>query len=237
MNRKTVLSITFCLLLTMHLTTLADTPLLTGKSAMGDFSADVPGVRRVITVADSHLPLRDALRSRNGFHSPRRPDGVLPKKAPPGFTVDLLAAGLGNPRKSSPPPTAISLSPKAIPTASKSSASADGTIASNTVFAADLTNPLASPSIHPARIRNYVYIANTDSVVRFPYQNGDLKAAAAPEMIVPDIPGGGRLPGGGHWTRDVVFSPDGTKMFVSVGSHSNVNDDAAENTPRRYPAI
>ena len=44
-------------------------------------------------------------------------------------------------------------------------------------------------------------------------------------MIVPDIPGGGRLRGGGHWTRDIAFSPDDKKMFVSVGSHSN-HDDA-----------
>ncbi len=38
------------------------------------------------------------------------------------------------------------------------------------------------------------------------------------------MPGGGRLRGGGHWTRDLVFSQDGTKLFASVGSHSNVDD-------------
>jgi glucose/arabinose dehydrogenase len=62
--------------------------------------------------------------------------------------------------------------------------------------------------------------------VRFPYRTGDLVARGRPETVVP------RLPTGGHWTRDVVFSPDGTKMFVSVGSGSNVaqglpNFDAA----------
>ena len=67
-------------------------------------------------------------------------------------------------------------------------------------------------------------MANTDSVVRFPYTNGDVKAEGEPEMIVADIPGGGRLAGGGHWTRDVVFSPDGKTMYVSVGSRSNVDD-------------
>jgi len=65
-------------------------------------------------------------------------------------------------------------------------------------------------------------------VVRYPYQDGDLQARGAEEMIVTNIPGGGRLRGGGHWTRDVVFSLDGKKMFVSVGSHSNVSDDALE---------
>jgi glucose/arabinose dehydrogenase len=47
-------------------------------------------------------------------------------------------------------------------------------------------------------------------------------------MIVPDVPGGGHLRGGGHWTRDIVFSREGKKMFVSVGSHSNDNDDELE---------
>jgi glucose/arabinose dehydrogenase len=64
----------------------------------------------------------------------------------------------------------------------------------------------------------WVYIGNTDSVVRFPYKNGDLKASGASETIIP------KLPRGGHVTRDLAFSPDSTKMFVAVGSGSNVND-------------
>src|SRR5262249_23270811 len=52
----------------------------------------------------------------------------------------------------------------------------------------------------------------------FPYRVGDMTARGKAETIVP------RLPTGGHWTRDVVFSPDGAKMFVSVGSGSNVAD-------------
>jgi glucose/arabinose dehydrogenase len=61
-------------------------------------------------------------------------------------------------------------------------------------------------------------------VVRFRYQNGDLKARDEPETIVPSLP-----PGGNHWTRDVVFSRDGSKMFVAVGSASNIGDDEREN--------
>jgi len=61
-----------------------------------------------------------------------------------------------------------------------------------------------------------VYVANTDAVVRFAYRSGDLKARGDAEVIVP------KLPTGGHSTRDVAFSKDGTKMFVSVGSQSNV---------------
>src|SRR5262249_27181314 len=79
----------------------------------------------------------------------------------------------------------------------------------------------------------YVYIANTDSIVRFPYHNGDLKANGTPTTIVPDIPGGGHLRGGGHWTRDIVFSKDDKKLFVSFGSFTNVMEEKNVNEDRR----
>ena len=72
-----------------------------------------------------------------------------------------------------------------------------------------------------------VYIGNTTSVVRFPYRNGDLKAAAESQIIVAELPGGG-----GHITRDFVFTADGKKMFVAVGSASNVNDP--DTTPNDF---
>ena len=56
-------------------------------------------------------------------------------------------------------------------------------------------------------------------MVRFPYRNGDMTAHGPAEMIVP------HLPVGGHSTRDVVFSPDGKTMYVSVGSASNVGEE------------
>ena len=64
-----------------------------------------------------------------------------------------------------------------------------------------------------------MYVGNTNSVVRFPYHSGDLKASGPAETIIPELPAGG-----GHSTRDIAFSPDGTKLFVSVGSASNVDD-------------
>src|SRR5690349_20795988 len=71
--------------------------LLKGRAAMGDWTTDAPGVRRLITVDD--LPLPNATPSSDkGPHMVPRPAGVLPK-APPGFEVDLLAEGLTNPRK------------------------------------------------------------------------------------------------------------------------------------------
>ena len=64
----------------------------------------------------------------------------------------------------------------------------------------------------------WVYVANTDSVVRFPYRSGDLKAAGPAETIV------AKLPVGGHSTRDIAFTPDNARMLVSVGSASNVGE-------------
>ena len=85
-------------------------------------------------------------------------------------------------------------------------------------FAADLYQPFGIAFWPPGPNPRYVYVANTDSVVRFPYRPGDLQPAGPAEMIVTG------LPRGGHWTRDVVFSADGNRMFVSVGSRSNAAD-------------
>jgi glucose/arabinose dehydrogenase len=101
----------------------------------------------------------------------------------------------------------------------------EGKPAANEVFATGLRQPFGIAFFPPGPNPAWVYVANTDSVVRFPYHNGDLKARAAEEVVVPNLPGGGRLRGGGHWTRDVRFRPDGKKMFVSVGSFTNDYED------------
>jgi glucose/arabinose dehydrogenase len=109
---------------------------------------------------------------------------------------------------------------------------ADGKAQTVEIFATGLTQPFGIAFYPPGNDPQYVYVANTGSVVRFPYRNGDLKARGAAQTIVPDIPSGGRLTGGGHWTRDLAFTRDGSKMFVSVGSHSN--DDDADNNPQEF---
>ncbi len=100
------------------------------------------------------------------------------------------------------------------------------------VFATGLTLPFGIAFYPPRPNPQYVYVANTDSVVRFPYQNGALQARGPSQTIVPNLPGFGRLRGGGHWTRDLAFSSDGKRMFVSVGSHSNVED--SDNNPTEF---
>ena len=69
----------------------------------------------------------------------------------------------------------------------------------------------------------WVYVTNTSTLVRYAYKNGDLKATGEPEKLITDIPAGG-----GHSTRDIVFSKDGKSLFLAVGSASNNNDNDAE---------
>jgi glucose/arabinose dehydrogenase len=70
---------------------------------------------------------------------------------------------------------------------------------------------------------DFFYVGNTDSIVRWKYQPGQTKAPGAPEKIA-DLPGRGN-----HWTRTLAFSPDGSKLYVAVGSESNVD---VEKEPR-----
>jgi glucose/arabinose dehydrogenase len=208
----------------------ADQPtgeLLKGQNAFGDWTADAPGVRRLITVSDLPKPYATPSHATSQRVVPR-PAGAWPK-VPAGFEVDLLAEGLNNPRKIVTAPNGDLFIAESGPGRVKLlRQGADGKVTSTTIFAEHLRQPFGIAFYPRGPEPKYVYIANTDSVIRFPYRNGDLQARGAEEMIVPDIPGGGLLRGGGHWTRDIVFSPDGEKMFVSVGSHSNVNDDDAE---------
>ena len=88
------------------------------------------------------------------------------------------------------------------------------------IFASGLKLPFGIAFYPNGNDPQWVNVANTDSVVRFHYRNGDLHADGKPEVIVPS------LPQGGHWTRDIAFSLDGQKMFISVGSAS----DDAEST-------
>jgi glucose/arabinose dehydrogenase len=78
----------------------------------------------------------------------------------------------------------------------------------------------------------WLYVANTDTLVRFRYRSGQTKAAGAPEKVA-DLPS---TPGRGHWTRNVIVSPDGTSLYVATGSGSNVDpdDDPQRATIARY---
>ncbi|MCA1564048.1 MAG: sorbosone dehydrogenase family protein [Acidobacteria bacterium] len=207
---------------------------LTGRAALGDWTTDAPGVRRRITTADLAQPF-DTRSVDNGPRLVARPANAWPK-VPANFKVEEFAAGLENPRL-------VRVAPNGDIFVAESRAGkirilrapdgAAGKPAHNDIYVSGLTRPFGIAFYPSGANPQYVYVANTGSVVRFAYRNGDLRARGEAEMIVPDIPGGGQLRGGGHWTRDIAFSRDGKKMYVSVGSHSNVWENERENEDRR----
>jgi glucose/arabinose dehydrogenase len=75
-----------------------------------------------------------------------------------------------------------------------------------------------------ALVGNDLYVANADAVVRFPYAAGDTRISAAGTKVL-DLPGG---PINHHWTKNLVASPDGSKLYITVGSNSNVAERGME---------
>jgi glucose/arabinose dehydrogenase len=206
---------------------------MTGQGAFGDWTTDVPGARRRITTAD--LPKPYATRSiDNAPRLVKRPANAWPQ-VPAGFIAEEFASGLENPRLIRTAPNGDLFLAESRPGRIRVFRAAEGAGRPdvNAIFTSGRNLPFGIAFYPPGPDPQYIYIADTDAVLRFEYRNGDLKARGKPEVIVPDIPGGGRLRGGGHWTRDIVFSKDGKKMFVSVGSHSNDYENANETEERR----
>jgi glucose/arabinose dehydrogenase len=197
---------------------------LTGDSAYGDWKQDAPGLNRKITAADLPAPFATG-STRESAHIVRPPaDAHLATL--PDFSASVFADRLEHPRE-------IRVAPNGDIFVAESRADRIRVLRGtdkaeqNEIFASDLDSPFGIAFYPPGPDPQYVYVANTNSIVRFPYKNGDLKAGGPPETIVPSLVDSG----GGHWTRDIVFSPDGKNMFVSVGSGSN----DAEGMPKTPP--
>jgi glucose/arabinose dehydrogenase len=146
----------------------------------------------------------------------RRPkDAAL--HVPPGFNVTLWATGFGNPRN-------MAYSPNGDIFVAETG---DGNIAvlrggqptQRVTFASGLNEPFGLAFQGP-----WLYVGNVDEIVRFRYQNGQVAAAGKPEHVA-------ELSPGGHSTRNIIFNRDGTKLYVAVGSRSNVSDETS--TPIR----
>jgi glucose/arabinose dehydrogenase len=200
-------------------------------SPFADWRGQHPGLAHKITAAD--LPPPHATESvRNSPNLVPRPPGAMPQ-APAGFKVGLYAEKLENPRliRTAPNGDLFVVESRPGKVLVMRGIGPDGKPQVTETFATGLRQPFGLAFYPPGKDPRWVYVGNTDSVVRFPYVSGDLKARGPEEVIVPNIPGGGRLTGGGHWTRDLAFSLDGKKMFVSVGSrsnHDNTDDNPAE---------
>jgi len=205
---------------------------LTGRAAFGDYRTERPGVVRKITVADLPPPYATASVDHGPSEVSRPPDAW--PQAPPGFTVTEYATGLDTPRLIRTAPNGDLFVAESYAGRVKvlRGIDANGRAQSVTIYATGLRQPFGIAFYPPGPNPRYVYVANTDSVVRFPYEAGDLQARGPQQPVVAQLPGGGRLRGGGHWTRDVAFSLDGRRMFVSVGSRSN--DDDTDDNPAEY---
>jgi glucose/arabinose dehydrogenase len=196
---------------------VAQTGTLVGKEAFGSWRADRPGVVRLIRPQDLPAPGATASAASVARVMPRPAGASL--QVPPGFKVEIFAEGLSGPR-------IIRVAPNGDVFVAETHAgrirvlrTADGANkpTSRETFASELRGPFGIAFFPSGDNPQWVYVANTDSVVRFPYHSGDLKASGPPEMVV------ARLPAGyAHSTRDIVFTPDNKRMLVSVGSAGNV---------------
>ena len=191
---------------------------LTGQAALDDWHGDKPGVRRHIVPADLPPPYASHSAS-HGSAVAAPPAGALPQ-VPPGFAVSRCAAGLDGPRTLRVAPNGDIFVAETGAGTIKGLRAPDGgkEVFRQDIFASGLEGPFGIDFYPPGPEPKWVYVAQHNSVLRYAYRPGDLKAAGAPEIVVarlaPSV--------GGHTTRDLRFSLDGKRMFVSVGSGSNV---------------
>jgi glucose/arabinose dehydrogenase len=202
---------------------------LVGKEAFGDWTQDAPGIRRYIR--PYHLPAPS-------MDSAEAPSTIVPRPAgaelrvPDGFRARLFAEGLQSPRLLRVAPNGdIFVSEGLAGQIRVLRPAADNARPSKVaVFASGLNRPFGLAFYPRSANPRYLYVAQTDGIVRFPYRNGDLVARGEPEVLNLRLPTGEHgLPGGGHWTRDIIFSSHSSRMFISVGSATNV----AESMPER----
>ena len=194
---------------------MAQSAPLAGSAAFGDWRSDKPGVSRLIKPED--LPKPGATpSSANMSHVVTRPETALPQ-VPDGFKIALFAQGLSGPRQMRVAPNGDIFVAETRAGRIRVLRAADGEAkpSANDIYASGLNEPFGV-AFFPSDDPKWVYVANTDSVVRFPYHAGDLKASGKAETVVAELPRGG-----GHTTRDIAFSRDGKRMLISVGSRSN----------------
>jgi glucose/arabinose dehydrogenase len=182
------------------------------------------------------------------------PEGATPRAAP-GFAVAAYAAGLDHPRwlyvlpngdvlvaETNAPPKpedgkgikgwvmkkVMSRAGARVPSANRITllrdADGDGKAETRTVFLAGLNSPFGM-----ALVGNDLYVANTDSIVRFSYREGETKINV-PGTKVADLPGG---PLNHHWTKNIIASRDGKRLYATVGSNSNAAENGIDKEERR----
>ena len=149
---------------------------------------------------------------RNNVQIVAKPDASQ-LKAPAGFEVSLYADNLRAPRTMLLAPNGDVFVAQSGPGSVTilRDANNDGTPETRSTYAQGLSGVFGM-ALHDG----YLYLGRTDSIVRYKYAPGDSEAKGTPEKLVD-------MPTGGHSTRNIIFSRDGKKMYVAVGSQSNKN--------------
>jgi len=192
--------------------------------------AKQPGNVVKTAVGDLTLPPPYATESKsNNSKVIGWPEGKTPK-APEGFTVTKFADGFENPRWTYIAPNKDIFVVESGTRASKNQITVlrdkdnDGKFETREIFIKDLNKPFGM-----LVLKDFFYIANTDGLYRYPYKNNPLKLETQGTKIL-ELPAGGY---NNHWTRNLLVNADGSKIYVSVGSGSNVGENGMDKEIRR----
>lgn len=189
---------------------------------------DKPGTRHLIRPQD--LPKPYANKSKISTPVIIRGQDA-PLRGPAGFRVSVFAAGLMSPRNMVVAPNGDVFVVESYRGRISLLKAQDGSDRADKryVFATGLSLPYGI-ALHG----NYLYVANTNGVVRFPYRTGQTEASGKPEMVIEGIPSKGYRQ---HWTRNILFSPNGQKLYLTVGSEDNKDvEPLPRATIREYDA-
>lgn len=225
--------------------------LLPGLLAACQQKSKPEGQAATVSTPTQTVALPAPTESRNKFSEVIGwPSGKTPLP-PAGFTVTEFASGLQNPRWAYVLPNGDVLVAEAqterkgvkkigAELSGRSKSEAEGKSANRITLLRD-ANGDGKPEVREVfvsglnqpfgmlLIGNAFYVANTDGILTFPYQPGQTKLTGAGRKIL-DLPAGGY---NNHWTRNLLASADGSKIYVSVGSGSNVGENGMEHEVRR----
>jgi len=160
-----------------------NTAVLKGTAAFGDWRQDKPGVRRLLTPQDLPAPMLTPSAANFAGIAPM-PSGAKPL-VPAGFSVEMIASGVKNPRvvRVAPNGDLFVADSKSNTVRTYRLTAGNAKPIASEVFTSDLHQPYGIAFYPPGDNPEWVYIANSDSLVRVPYKNGDLKASATPQRI------------------------------------------------------
>jgi glucose/arabinose dehydrogenase len=203
------------------------------QAAGQNWKDDAPGRTHRVEATDLQAPL--ATPSAADFPRIVEKPANAQAKLPAGFKIAVFTRDVSKPRVMRLAPNGdIFLSETGAGRIKVLKPSADGaSVASASTFAEGLTQPFGL-QFYPAGDKpEWLYVAENNRVVRYKYNVGDTKASGQPEVVVAELAPSGT---GGHYTRDLAFSLDGKRMFVSVGSGSNVAEDMPKKSPDEVKA-